>query len=279
MSGGSIPAARIGVCTWTFGATPFERTIERVAALGFGGVEIHGDLEALRAPDVRELLSVHGLSAFSLTPANVDLAHPDQRVRGDAVAYYERLLEFAHTVGAPVIGCHGLVSRVWPIGDLELERQGLVEAVRRICAAASAVGIGVAFEVLNRYESCHVTTGADARTLLEEVGADNLGILLDAYHMNIEEPDPPGALRAAGGELMLFHLADSNREGLGRGHLDLRSHLEALRDVGYRGPVVLECTVPGPDPFTADKGPRSVGILEDHLATSMRVLGARGGPL
>lgn len=272
MSRSGVLPERIGVCTWTFGSIPLERTVERVARLGFGGVELHGDLEAFAAPDVRELLSAHGLEVFSLTPANVDIAHPDEGIRGASVAYYERLVEFAHAIGAPLIGCHGLVSRVRPIGDLGRERELLVDAVRRICRSASSVGVRVAFEVLNRYESCHVNTGAEALAMLDEVHADNLGVLLDAYHMNIEEPDPAGALRAAGHRLTLFHLADSNREGLGRGHVDVSAHLGALEDVGYDGPIILECTAPGPDPFTPDKGPDTVEILEDHLASSLEAL-------
>jgi D-psicose/D-tagatose/L-ribulose 3-epimerase len=101
-----------------------------------------------------------------------------------------------------------------------------------------------------------------------EVGADNVGILLDAYHMNIEEPDPAAALRLAADHLWLYHAADSNRQAIGRGHTDFRSQVAALSDIGYDGPVILECTAPGPDPFTAIKGEESLAWVETYLRES-----------
>jgi D-psicose/D-tagatose/L-ribulose 3-epimerase len=101
-----------------------------------------------------------------------------------------------------------------------------------------------------------------------EVGSDHVGILLDAYHMNIEEADPAAALRLAGERLWLYHAADSNRQGIGRGHTDFGAQVAALVDIGYVGPIILECTAPGPDPFAAIKDEHSLGFLETYLQES-----------
>ena len=69
----------LGVCTWTYGPRPLTEIAGSLAQLGFDGVELHGDLEAFRPDEVRALLADHGLRAFSLTPANVDVAHPDAK--------------------------------------------------------------------------------------------------------------------------------------------------------------------------------------------------------
>jgi sugar phosphate isomerase/epimerase len=123
-------------------------------------------------------------------------------------------------------------------------------------------------EALNRYESHLLNTAAEVSAFVTEVGSDHVGILLDAYHMNIEEADPAAALRLAGERLWLYHAADSNRQGIGRGHTDLGAQLAALVDIGYAGPIILECTAPGPDPFAAIKDEQSLAWVETYLQES-----------
>ena len=96
-----------------------------------------------------------------------------------------------------------------------------------------------------------------------------MGVLLDTYHMNLEEPSLVGAIEAVGPRLFHFHLADSNREGLGRGHLDLRAIFRAIERIGYRANYGLEVIAPGPDPFAAIKDHRSRQFLDQYLKESL----------
>jgi D-psicose/D-tagatose/L-ribulose 3-epimerase len=185
-----------------------------------------------------------------------------------AVDYFLRLLDFAGEFGRPLVGCHGLVGRVRAIRSQTEERAVFVEAVRTIAERARPMGLRLAMEVLNRYEAHLLNTAAEAVQFVTDVGAENVGILLDAYHMNIEEADPAAALRQAGRHLALYHVADSNRQGIGRGHTDFPAQIRALSDIGYRGPAILECTAPGPDPFAAIKGEDSLTWLETYLRES-----------
>jgi len=82
--------------------------------------------------------------------------------------------------------------------------------------------------------------------LLEQVGADNVGLLLDTFHMNIEEVSLAQAIRDAGTRLFHFHVADSNRRHPGAGHIDFGNVLQTLSDVGYTGYVSGEF-LPEPD--------------------------------
>jgi D-psicose/D-tagatose/L-ribulose 3-epimerase len=262
------PSLKLGACTWPFGDLPLSEIAQRLKNLGFDGVELKGDLTLYQAEEAGQILRDHGLETFSLTPENVDLAHPEAAVRGEAVDYYLRLLDFAAGLDQPIVSCHGYVGRVRAISTYAEEREVFVEAVRQIAARAQELGLQVVMEVLNRYEAHLLNTGAEALDFVEKVGSENVGVLLDAYHMNIEEADPAAALRKVGERLGLYHAADSNRQGIGRGHTDFAAQLSALTDIGYDGPIVLECTAPGPDPFAAVKDEYSLGWLETYLQES-----------
>jgi sugar phosphate isomerase/epimerase len=258
----------LGVCTWTFGDLPLGDIAGRVSRLGLDGVELMGDLARYQPAEAARVLRDHGLKVFSLTPDNVDLAHPDEAVRSQAVDYYLRLLNFAAELGGPLVSCHGYVGRVRALSSQAEERDLFVEGVRRIAARAREMDLRLVMEVLNRYEAHLLNTAADAHEFVDDVGSENVGILLDAYHMNIEEPDPATALRGVGERLWLYHAADSNRQAIGRGHTDFSAQVAALKDIGYRGPIILECTAPGPDPFTAIKDADSRAWLEMYLDES-----------
>jgi sugar phosphate isomerase/epimerase len=242
----------------------------RLGTLGFDGVELMGDLNRYAPREAADILRDQGLNVFSLTPADVDLAHPNPEVRLEAIDYFLRLLDFAAAIGKPVVACHGLVGRIRPFAGSgqEEERAALVDAVRRIAVRAQGMGLRLVMEVLSRYESHLLNTAAEAVRFVDDLaglGIDNVGILMDAYHMNIEEANPAQALRLAGNHLWLYHAADSNRQAIGRGHTDFESQMSALADAVYTGPIILECTPPGPDPFRSIKGPDSVDWLETYL--------------
>lgn len=258
-----------GVCTWTFGDQPLEVTAKIIASVGLNGVELLGDLARYSGAEARGILDDCGLRVFSLTPADADIAHPDEAIRQAALAYYDRLIDFAAEVGQPVVSCHGLVGRTKPISSQEEEDDLLRKSVGMIAERAAAANLRVVFEVLNRYETHQIHNHKQALQLVAEVGADNLGVLLDAYHMNIEEADPAGALRNTGEHLWLYHAADSNRQGIGAGHTDFVGQFAALAEIGYDNAIILECTAPGPDPFTPVKAGDWRAVLRQQLVASL----------
>ncbi len=261
---------RFGTCTWVFGDEPLEETARRVAAIGLAGVELFGGMS--RNPrEARTILANHGLAILSLTPQNVDLCHNDARTRQAALDYYLRLIDFAADAGAPIVSCHSYVGRGRALASYAEEWGWMVNAARQIAERAAQSGIRVAMELLNRYEAHLLNTVDDGLRFVREVNAVNVGLLLDAYHMNIEEANLADAIRRAGDRLYLFHAADSNRQAIGRGHTDFRAIADALHTIQYRGDIVFECTAPGPDPFTAIKGADSRGQVEMFLRESLRL--------
>ena len=123
---------KYGACSWTFGEEPLADTAARLASFGFDGLELLGDLGRYEPGHVRRVLSDHGLAVLSLTPENVDLAHPDPALRTAAVDYYCRLLDFAAALGNPVVCCHGAVGRVRAVATYTEEWGYYVEGVRSV---------------------------------------------------------------------------------------------------------------------------------------------------
>lgn len=265
---------RYGVCNWIFGDEDLTSTAAFLSEAGFDGVELKGDLQLYKPTEVNAILSDHNLVVLSLTPEDVDVPHPEARTREKGVDYYVRLLDFAAAVGAPLVSCHGAVGRIRALGKHEEEYQHFISGVRRIAERAAELKLLVAMEVLNRYESHLLNTACQALEFVKEVDAPNVGILLDAYHMNIEETDPAGAILDAGDCLFLFHAADSNRQAVGRGHTDFPALTRALGRVGYSGDVIIECSAAGPDPFTPVKDDGWLAEVRQYTGESLRLLKA-----
>jgi len=138
----------------------------------------------------------------------------------------------------------------------------MVEALGECCEAAAPLGVRLVVEPLNRYETALVNTAAEGLELIGRVNADNLGLLLDTFHMNIEEPSIEESMRLAGDRMFHFHVADSNRWYPGAGHVDFPGILRVLDELGYRGYVSGEF-LPMPDALTAAR--EAIGYLRGVL--------------
>lgn len=277
----SAGAPPIGACTWIYGNAPLDETLARIAAAGCDAVELPGEPEQFDPATLRTLLAGHRLRPVALTAScrspetRRDLAHPDPAIRRDAAAHVSRCLAFAAAAGVPLVQMlPSGETRLAPIGERDDEWRWSVQAMRTAAADAERLGVRLAVEPINRYETYLVTSVETALAYLDAVASPWVGLTIDLYHANIEEPSIAGAIRAAGPRLWHVHLADTNREGLGRGHLDLDACLATLRGVGYEGALVLEMTAPGPDPFRPIKDGRSAGIVDGYLRESVARLRA-----
>ncbi len=242
-----------------------DANLAHIAALGYDGVEL-----AIRDPkqvDGDALLALvrgHGLEVSAIGTGQawgeegLSFTDPDPRVRRAAIQRIQDHLPFAAQAGAVVI--IGLIRGiVKPEVAQEQAMAWLVEALQACSAAAAAFGVRLALEPINRYETTLVNTVAQGLELIERVGADNLGLLLDTFHMNIEEPSIEDSIRQAGARIFHFHVADSNRWYPGAGHLDFASILGTLAETGYTGYVSGEF-LPLPDSETAAR--RAIAFLQ-----------------
>ncbi len=269
----------LGACSWIYGTTSLDETLGRIAAAGCDGVELLGEPARWKPNEVRNLLSSTGLAPLALTASCMvpqtqrDLAHPDPSVRAAAVAYMVDCLRFAAEVGAPIVQMlPSGESRLAPISTREQEWRWSVEGMQAAAQESERIGVRLTIEPLNRYEAYLVTTTLEALAYLRDVGSPQVGMTLDLFHANIEEPDIPAAIRAAGPLLWHVHAADTNRQGLGWGHLDVTPIAAALREVRYAGAVVLEIAM-SETMLPADAPEfRGHALLDRHVRESVAVL-------
>jgi sugar phosphate isomerase/epimerase len=248
----------------------FETNVAKIAGWGYDGIEL-----AIRDPnlvDTGELVRVvsdHGLEIPAIGTGQawgeegLSYTDPDPAVREAAIQRTISHIPFASQTGAVIIV--GLLRGIVKPGvSQEQAMVWLVEALQQCCAAAEPHCVRIALEPICRYETTLINTLAQGLDLLGRVGAENMGLMPDTFHMNIEEPMIAESLRACGNRIFHFHVADSNRWYPGAGHLDFRSVLASLYATGYRGYVSGEW-MPLPDADTS---------AENGIAYLRRIEGA-----
>ena len=233
----------IGLCTWIFGHHRHREIAAVAADLGCAGVELHVPLDAWPAADWRRLYASFGLRILSLTPENVDLAHPDPCERERAEHYYRRLIAFAAQLEAPAITIHEHVGRGSSPDGQQPEWERLLAVCRRLARLAEERQVDLLWEPLRPPLVSQIQRATDAVRLCEAVGSERLRIVLDTFHMEAAEADPGGAIRLCAERLGAVQLADRQRRGLGLGGMDLQPYWQAFDAIGFRGPWILECAV------------------------------------
>jgi len=117
------------------------------------------------------------------------------------------------------------------------------QTLARLDDVLRAEGVTLGIEALNRFESDLTSTAAETCAIARACGSDHIGVLLDSFHMNIEEKDPPAALRAAGDTLVHYHVSDNDRGRPGSGRYDFQADARALAEIGYDKWVTAEMFV------------------------------------
>jgi D-psicose/D-tagatose/L-ribulose 3-epimerase len=243
-----MPTNALGVHALVFagGTTPDEitRTVEQTKAAGFDLLELSlHDVANLDTAHAKAALDAAGLDvvcsrglAFS---ADVSSEDPETVARGaqllaDSLDVVEAL-GGTHFTGAlySALGKYG--APLSPTG-----RDNVVGVLTDLAADAARRGMTLGLEICNRYETNVINTAADALRLADDIGADNVLIHLDTYHMNIEEDDLARPVRLVGDRLGYVHVGENHRGYLGSGHLDFTSFFHALAEIDYRGAITFE---------------------------------------
>ena len=234
--------------------TPGETLSDRLAYLermGIDGIELSAGSLLLSDDEV--------LAAFAGSPvraANIaggmKLLDPDPAVRQASVALTRRRLALAGNLGAggvlevPQFGRQPALPDLSPYQSGRALESGLLAAhLAELAPVALAAGVPLFLEPLNRYEA-YLVNRIEQGVDFAIAAGPGIATMADFFHMNIEEIDIAASIQAGGDHIAYVHVADSNRQQPGNGHIDFLPGFRTLREIGYDGWVGIECRIVGP---------------------------------
>ena len=248
-----VPQIKTG--PWIFWEN-LEESMGKAAALGFDGIELFtASGNAIDPERLRTLLHqsnlrlaavgtgagkvIHGLT---LTDTNIT-------IRKNAIAFIQEMMEFGAQFGAPAI--IGSMQGNAIAGEKHSIGIGLLaEGLHILDQHAASLGVKLIYEPLNRYETNLMNTLDDGAAFIASNKFNNIQLLADLFHMNIEEADPVASIQKNIEHIGHVHFADSNRKPVGFGHTAMQPIANALMEYGYDGYVSAEA-FPWPDPDQA----------------------------
>lgn len=232
----------------------FEEKLGKAAAYGAQGVELMSVNPALLDADqIRRQLEQHALQAAAVSSGGIAMAagltllHADALRASQARNRLNLLIEFAARVGAPLVTVGGFRGR---LANLPAGQEMLAQILAQAADLGARQGVRLVIEPLNRYETDFIRTAQEGLGFIEQLGHPNLGLLLDTFHVNIEERSwtAPFAQALAAGRLWHVHLGDNNRLPPGQGLIDFKAIVAALSAGGYPGYLSAELlALPDPD--------------------------------
>ena len=251
---------RYSLNNWVYPGDDMRAIFERAARFGYDGVELIGEPAQYDVSQILGLCSEFNLKITAVVGWSIygipgrDLASTDPVERAAAIGYGKSCIDLALMLEAPVmIVLPCAAGRISPAGNpgpeewvaaVAAEYQLAVDSVRQVAEYAVGKPLTLAVEPINRFETFMINTLDKALQFIRDVGQLNLKIHLDLYHSNIDEADPVGAIRRAGSLLVNMHIADSNREAPGRGHVNWPGVMKALIDIGFDGAMAMEPVPP-----------------------------------
>ncbi len=234
----------------------FDKALDLLKQHGFDGVELNLNLhDEDKLARIRNSIKKRELRLSSVGTGLVyardklSFADSERSKREKAISIVKELIEFASEEEASVI-----IGLIRGSGQLEVGqalaqfRQSTVECD----SVARQHGVRMALEAINRYETPLLNSAGEVSAFIKSAKLTSTGLLLDTFHMNIEEQAIETTIRRFCSEIVHFHIADSNRLPPGYGHLKIEEYLSLLQDQGYDGWVSAE-TLPHPSNAEAVK--------------------------
>ncbi len=235
------------VWTGSFDRSGMTTAVAGTAKAGFDLIEIPlMEPDAIDVDHTRSLLQEHGLgvtASLGLTP-ELDISSDDADIVAAGEKHLNRVLEVLGELGGThLVGVLYSAMRKYMDPPTPTGREHSQDVIARLAGRGQELGITVAIEVVNRYETNLLNTGRQALVFLDESARRNGAtalVHLDTYHMNIEEPDMASPVLDVAGRLAYVHIGESNRGYVGSGTVDFDTFFKALHRIGYDGPVVFE---------------------------------------
>jgi len=223
--------------------------IQKVSGLGFDILEIAATpipfYSNRQLDELKACSSYYGitLTAGHGPSAAQNLSSIEPNVRSSGKAFFTDLIKKLNKLDIHLLG--GALYSYWPVSyDHVIDKRGdwerAVESMREIAKVAEDCGVELCLEALNRFENYLINTAQECVDFVRQVGHTNVKVMLDTFHMNIEEDSIGDAIRTAGPYLGHLHTGECNRKVPGKGRIPWKEISKALYDIGYNGSVVME---------------------------------------
>lgn len=247
-------AITFGVSTWLW-TSPFNREalglFPTIKSMGFDMVEIPiEDPELIPIEATRQALADNGLSPIicGAFGPNKDLTHDDPAVHQNCLDYIQACFDIGNALGGkflagPMYSAVGK-ARMLPEDQRKREWDLAVQNLQKVCQMAAASGQLIALEPLNRFESDLVNTAEDVRRMVNDINHPAAKILLDTFHMTIEERDIRAAINTAGDHLLHIQVSENHRGVPGTGLTPWGDFAEGVKDIQYQGTISIESFTP-----------------------------------
>lgn len=270
------------------GLESLDQTLERLSSLGYDAVEMYGEPDMTDVDKLAELFKSHGITVCGITgmwgAASEDgqkrqlLSH-DSDLRRQATDYVKKCVRACHLLGGShmniclfadeKLSFFERTHRAIPAQRKKDMQEAAIPVLSELAAFAGEHGVNLFLEPLNRYSTPFCSTADDALTIVERVGSSRLNVMLDTFHMNIEEDSFEHTISKAAKALRHMHFADNNRKMPGYGHIDFKTIVGSLLRAGYGGYVTFEPTIHDANyEFLLKSGLQYVKSLEASLGSS-----------
>ena len=233
---------------WEADFLPF---VDKVKGLGFDQLEVHGNplVDRMTEGGRQELAAAARDAGLTLSFGiglghHNDVSSPDEVIRQRGIVHMRKVIEAIGRMGGGTIG--GTVHSCWPqtlpqgYEDKRPFLEQSLKSMRELIKVAEDHRVTLCVEVINRFEQFLINTAAEAVAYVDQIGSPNLGILLDTFHLNIEEDSIGGAIRHAGKRMRQLHLGETNRKPPGMGRMPWVEVRQALDDIGFDESLVME---------------------------------------
>lgn len=221
--------------------------IDKVNEMGFDYIEICiEDPDTIDTQAISDRLKATGVEALicGAFGPNRDISSEDVAVRQEGIDYIKKCVDIAADLGSPLVSgpMYTATGKTRLLSTEEKEQQWkwAIENLKEAADYAEEKGIKLAIEPLNRFETDFVNTVQQGMEFLNQVDKENVGFLLDTFHMNLEEKNISDALKLAKGHIFNFHASENDRGTPGTGHIPWNDVFETLNEISYDGPVVIE---------------------------------------
>ncbi len=259
---------KVGIVTWTLGLTAPAKAVAKARELGLDAIQYAGDFRDCSGSQLRQEAAAAGMRVLAIDPFNAGPAQPDQASEQGAIAYYRKVIDFAVEAGQVPVTLQGLSQWTRNCPDRASAYSRLLACCKSVDAYAQEKGVRTLYEVCNHYEVPLIHTSEACRELIGQVGGNNMRMILDSFHMNVNEPDPLDTIRRNAAFTAIYHISDSGRGGMGSGHIDFRAQFDALLASGFTGDVAIEPVLPHRTPSLPPATGADVQLLDQEIMRS-----------